>query len=90
MTVAFLYSFFCKLLMAAASSSHSENELVTVLKISPYTAKDYMNALRKYSLVKIISIITALKEADLKLKGVNSGSESEGQILMDLMFKVIR
>ena len=89
MSVAFLYSFFSKLLLAAASSAHTERELVTMLKISPFAAKDYMNALRKYSLPKIIGNITALREADLKLKGVNSGTEGEGQILRELMIKLI-
>ena len=84
-----LYSFFSKLLLAAATSAHSERELVTALKISPFAAKDYINALRKYSLSKIISNVSALKEADLKLKGVNSGSENEGQILRELMIRLI-
>ena len=89
MMVAFLFSFFSKLLLAAASSSSSERELVSALKISPFAAKDYMNALRKYSLPKIIENIALLKEADLKLKGVNSGSEDEAQILKELMVRLI-
>lgn len=89
MTVAFLYSFFSKLLAAAATSSQSERDLVTTLKISPFVAKDYMNALRKYSLAKIIANISLLKETDLKLKGVNSGSEDEGQILKELVVRLI-
>ncbi len=89
MSVAFLYSFFCKLLLAAARSSITEKELATTLKISPFAARDYMNALRKYSLHKIIENISLLKEADLKLKGVNSGSEGEGQILKELVIRLI-
>ena len=89
MLVAFLFSFFSKLLLAASSSSNTERELVSALKISPFAAKDYMNALRKYSLTKIIEIINLLKESDLKLKGVNSGSEDEGQILKELVVRLI-
>lgn len=89
MSVAFLYSFFSKLLLAASVQSVSERELVSVLKISPFAAKDYANALRKYSLPKIISNIALLKETDLKLKGVNSGSEDEVQILKELMVRLI-
>jgi DNA polymerase III subunit delta len=89
MLVAFLFSFYSKLLLAAASSGNSEKELISILKISPFAARDYMNALRKYSLPKIMENIALLKEADLKLKGVNSGSEDEGQILKELVVRLI-
>ncbi|NOT76132.1 MAG: DNA polymerase III subunit delta [Cyclobacteriaceae bacterium] len=89
MLVAFLFSFYSKLLLAAGNSGSSEKELVSILKISPFAARDYMNALRKYSLPKIIENISLLKEADLKLKGVNSGSEDEGQILKELVMRLI-
>jgi len=89
MLVAFLFSFFSKLLLAAGTTSSSERELVSVLKISPFAARDYMNALQKYSLPKIVENIALLKQADLKLKGVNSGSEDEGQILKELMVRLI-
>ncbi len=90
MMVAFLYSFYSKLLVAAANSGLSERELVSALKISPFAARDYMNALRHYSLPKIIENITLLKETDLKLKGVNSGSEEESQMLRELVVRLIR
>ncbi len=89
MLVAFLFSFFSKLLLAASTSSNTEKEMVSMLKISPFAAKDYTNALRKYSLDKIIEIIRLLRESDLKLKGVNSGSEDEGQILKELVVRLI-
>lgn len=89
MLVAFLFSFFSKLLLAASTSSTTEKEMVSTLKISPFAAKDYMVALRKYSLVKIIAIIELLKQSDLKLKGVNSGSEDDGQIMKELIIRMI-
>lgn len=89
MSVAFLFSFFSKLLLAASSSSKTKEELVSTLRISPFAARDYMTALRKYSLVKIIENISLLKAADLKLKGVNSGSEDEGQVLKELVVRLI-
>lgn len=90
MLVAFLYSFYSKLLMAAAHPGKNERELVTILKISPFAAKDYMNALRYYSLSKVIENISILKETDLRLKGVNAGSEDEGQILRELVIRLVK
>lgn len=87
--VAFLYSFFSKLLVASASKASGEKELVTLLKISPFAAKDYSAALSRYSTASIINTIGLLKEADLKLKGVNAGSISEGDILKELVFRLM-
>jgi DNA polymerase-3 subunit delta len=87
--VAFLYSFFSKLLIAQSTSDKSEKGLVTALKISPFAVRDYSTALSRYSTAKIIDVISLLKNADLKLKGVNSGSEGEGQILKELLIRII-
>jgi DNA polymerase-3 subunit delta len=85
-TVAFFYSFFSKLLVAAYAKDKSERGLVSELKISPYVAKDYSSTLSQFSAHQIQRAITLIKTADLKLKGVNSGSgEDEGQILQELM-----
>lgn len=87
--VAFLFSFFSKLLAAYSAPDRSERGLVTALKISPFAAKDYTAALNRFQLSQVIFAIHALKQADLKLKGVNVGSEDESQILKELVFKLI-
>lgn len=87
--VAFLYSFFSKLLIASSAKVQNERELVSLLKISPFAAKDYSSALNRYHTMQIITIIGLLKEADLKLKGVNSGSATEGDILKELVFPLM-
>jgi DNA polymerase-3 subunit delta len=87
--VAFLFSFFSKLLAATQSPDKSDKGLVANLKISPYAARDYAVALRQYPPDRIVSTISFLKEADLKLKGVNAGSDSEGQILRELIFHIV-
>lgn len=87
--VAILYSFFSKLLVASTLSDTSEKGLVAALKISPYAVRDYSAASRRYSVSKIIENISLLREADLKLKGVNSGSSEEGEILKELVFRLM-
>ena len=87
--VAFLYSFFSKLLMATQVTDKSEKGLASELKVSPYAVRDYNLALRQYSLIKIIDNIAALKDADLKLKGVNTGSADEGQIFKELVWRIM-
>ena len=89
-TVAFFYSFFSKLLVAAYAKDKTERGLVAELKISPYNAKDYSSTLSHYSAGQIQRAISLIKTADLKIKGVNSGSgEDEGQILQELMWGIM-
>jgi DNA polymerase-3 subunit delta len=87
--VAFLFSFFSKLLVASQAQDKSDKGLVSALKISPYAARDYTLALRSYPEDKIIRSISYLKDADLKLKGVNSGSDSDGEVLRELIFRIM-
>lgn len=88
--VAFLYSFFSKLLMATQAADKSEKGLASALKVSPYAIRDYSLALRQYSPVKILHNISLLKETDLKLKGVNNASADEGQILRELVYRLMQ
>lgn len=89
MIIAFLFSFFSKLYLLASASSKGDKDGVNSLKINPYVMKDYTAALQKYSLVKLIENVSLLKEADLKLKGVNAGSADEGQILKELVLRLM-
>jgi len=87
--VAYLFSFFSKLLIATQAQDKSDKGLVNALKISPYSVRDYSLALRQYPAQKVIGNISFIKEADLKLKGVNAGSDTEGQIFRELVYKLM-
>ncbi len=87
--VAFLYSFFSKLLMASQVADKSEKGLASELKVSPYALRDYTLALRQFPLPKIIDNLASIKDADLKLKGVNNGSSDEGQIFRELVWRIM-
>ncbi len=87
--VAYLYSFFSKLLIASNATDKSEKALVSELKVSPYAIRDYNLALRSYSTVKVIANISHITEADLKLKGVNTGASDDGQIFRELVWRLM-
>jgi DNA polymerase-3 subunit delta len=87
--VAFLYSFFSKLLMATQVTDRSEKGIASELKMSPYAARDYTMALRQYPPQKIMDNISSLKEADLKLKGVNVASSDDGQTFRELIWRLM-
>lgn len=87
--VAFLYSFFSKLLVASAAKVSDEKELISLLRISPFAAKDYSMALRKYPAHRIAENIGLLRDADLRLKGVNTGTTNDGDVLKELVFRLM-
>ncbi len=87
--VAYLYSFYSKLLVASVASDKSDRSLVSLLKISPYAARDYSSALQNYSSSQLVNCIHSISEADLKIKGVNANAQGEGQILRELVYKLI-
>lgn len=87
-TIAMIYSFFSKLLMTRHAKDKSQANLAKVLKVNPYFVKDYLNATQYYPLPKLVGIIAAINEADLRSKGVNF-SGGEGQILKELVFKIL-
>jgi DNA polymerase-3 subunit delta len=87
--VAYLYSFFSKLLIASQTTDKSEKGLASELKVSPYAVRDYSMALRQYPLPKIIDSISFIKDADLRSKGVNTGSGGDGQIIRELVWRLM-
>ena len=60
------------------------------LKINPYFVRDYETASRNYSLGKLASCIGYLNDADLRSKGIrNAGTVTDGELLKELVFKII-
>lgn len=87
--VAYLFSFFSKLLMASCLPDKTERSLVTNLKISPFAAREYSNALRQFRTDQIQQIVQAINRTDLKLKGVDSATQADGQLLKELVARIM-
>ncbi len=56
---------------------------------NPWQARDYMAAMRKYSGVKTMQIVGEIRYADAKSKGVKNSSMTDGDILRELVFKIL-
>lgn len=87
--IAVLFSFYTKLLLIHHAKDKSERSLATALQMNPYIIKEYVIASRNYSLGKIIQNIQFLSIADLHSKGIETSYVSEGQILKELVFKLL-
>ncbi len=86
--IALLYSYFTKVMLAHHSEDKSKQGIAKTLGINPFFADDYVTASKNYPIGKVVKIIGFLHEADLHSKGINA-SIDEGQILKELVFKVL-
>jgi len=90
LTLAFLFSFFANLMLAYYSPDKSENGIAAFLGFkSPWQAKDYITAMRKYSGFKTMDIISEIRMTDAKSKGVGNPSLDNGELLRELVFKIL-
>lgn len=88
-TISLLYYFFSRILLYHFEKDKSKQNIASVLKINPYFLKDYTTAARNYSIRKVVQIIALLREYDLRSKGVNNLSASEGDLLKELTYKIL-
>jgi len=84
-----LYSYFASILTYHYLSDKSQSSVASALKINPFFVKDYVAAAQKYPAQKIVQIISILREYDLKSKGVGSTSASNGDLLREMVFKIL-
>lgn len=89
LVVAALFTFFTKLLLLHQQTDRSEAGVAKALGVSPFFAKDYLQAALVFPPVKLARIIHALRVADLQAKGVEAGSMGEGDILRELVYKIL-
>jgi DNA polymerase-3 subunit delta len=86
--VSSLFTYYSQILKVHSLKDGSQGAIASALGINPYFVKDYLTAKTNYPLIKVIYIISLLREFDLKAKGVNS-TANEGQLLKELTFKIL-
>lgn len=82
-------SYFTKLLLYHSLQDKSKNNVAATLKVNPYFVTEYENAAKQYSPQKVMSIIGLMREYDLKSKGINNVGTPEGELLKELVFKIM-
>lgn len=88
MTLPLLYGYFMKVMFY--HQLENKSDAAKVLGCAPSFVQDYAIAANNYSLGKLAACIGYLYETDLRSKGVrNSGSVTDGELLKELIFKII-
>lgn len=86
-TLAVLFNFFANLMLAYYAPDKSDRGIAEQLGFrSPWQAKDYEIAMKRYSGVKVMQIIKAVRLCDAKSKGVGNSSITDGELLRELIY----
>ncbi|MEJ7693716.1 DNA polymerase III subunit delta [Daejeonella sp.] len=85
-----LNTYFSKVLKYHYATDKSAAGLARELGVAPFFVKDYEIAGRSFSKQKTFQVISYLRECDLKTKGVDaSGNTEQGELMKELLFKII-
>jgi DNA polymerase-3 subunit delta len=84
-----LYSFFSKLYIAAASGSKDEYGIAAALGIKAFFAKQYTQAMQRYSFNDIEKALILLNHYNLKSLGVGQVDTEDSSLMKELAAKII-
>ena len=86
-----LFNYFQNLMIAFYSPKKQSQEGVAEwLELrSPWAAKDYMTGMRNYSGMKVMQIISKIRETDAKSKGLDNPNTPAEELLRELIFYIL-
>jgi DNA polymerase-3 subunit delta len=82
-----LFSFFSKVLQYHGLKDKSPKNVASALKISPFFLTDYDVALKNYPMRKVSQIVAALRDIDVKSKGVG-GTLNDKELYKTLLYTI--
>lgn len=88
MTTSLVFGFFIKLLKYHGLKDKNPKNVASVLGVSPYFLKDYDLALKNYPMKKVSQIVTALRDTDIRSKGVGANAMHTSDLLKEMLFKI--
>ena len=86
-----LFNYFQNLMIAYYCPNRgNENELAKFLDLkSNWGVKDYTAGMRNYSGVKVMQIISKMREIDAKSKGLDNPNTGAGELMKELVFFIL-
>ena len=84
-----IFRYFTKILIIHSLTNKSESNIASELRINSFFVREYLVAVNNYDKRKAVRVISYLRDADVKAKGVGSGSMTNGDILKELIFKIM-
>lgn len=89
MTLSTLYGYFSKILLYHFCPDKSKFAVAQALGVNPFFVDGYAKAAQNYGTAKLKAIFSYLKEYDLKTKGVDNSGVINGELMKELIFKIL-
>lgn len=84
-----LQGFFTKLYLYNQNKHLDDKTAAGIIKVNPFFMKDYKVAAKHYNLQKVENVFKILEEYDLRSKGMNNTNTDEGELLKEMVFKIM-
>ena len=89
MTLSSLYGYYSKILLYHFSPDKSKFAIAQALGVNPFFVDGYAKAAQNYGTAKLKAIFGYLKEYDLKTKGVDNAGVNNGELMKEMIFKIL-
>lgn len=90
LTLIVLFNFFSNLMLAYYAPVKSDEGVAAQLGLrSSWQAKEYVTAMRAYSGVKVMQIISDIRTYDARSKGVDNSSVTDAELLKELVYRIL-
>lgn len=89
-TVSLLFSYFTQLLKLHGLKDKNPRNVASAIGVNPYFVNEFITASKNYSMRQVSQIISTIREFDLKSKGVNANATPQGDLLKELMVKIMK
>jgi len=84
-----LFTAFIRIMRIHFATTKSEDYLASYFKVHPFVVKELMKSTKIYPPKKAAANVSILHEYDLKAKGINNSSFTEGDLMREMIFKLL-
>lgn len=89
-TVSVLAKYYSNLMLLYFTANASRNDAAKMIGVHPFFVDEYFVAKGNYTAQRIVKIISLLRSYDLKSKGVGQAATPHGELLKELIFKILQ
>ena len=89
MVISNLFNHFSRLMKIHFMENKSKDAIASALRVPPFVANQMLASARIYNPKKLAANIAILHEFDLKSKGINNSSFSEGELMKEMIYRLM-
>lgn len=88
MTTGLVFGFFVQLLKYHGLKDKNPKNVAAAIGVNPYFLKEYDLAVKNYPMRKVSQIVGALRDIDVKSKGVGANALPQSDLLKEMLYKI--